>query len=100
MGRLGTTDYFITGFLHFFSILHCPLGLGEFQACPFPDVSLPISSSLYLVIFPLFTVPCKMVLAGPNERGDMSLPLQFASLYDGQEVFVWSDCLQRVINLT
>ena len=23
----------------------------------------------------------------------MSIPLQFASLYDGQEVFVWSDCL-------
>ena len=25
--------------------------------------------------------------------GHMSIPLQFASLYDGQEVFVWSDCL-------
>ena len=24
---------------------------------------------------------------------DMSIPLQFASLYNGQEVFVWSDCL-------
>ena len=23
----------------------------------------------------------------------MSIPLQFACLYDGQEVFVWSDCL-------
>ena len=23
----------------------------------------------------------------------MSRPLQFAPLYDGQEVFVWSDCL-------
>ena len=23
----------------------------------------------------------------------MAIPLQFASLYDGQEVFVWSDCL-------
>ena len=23
----------------------------------------------------------------------MSIPLNFASLYDGQEVFVWSDCL-------
>ena len=23
----------------------------------------------------------------------MTAPLQFASLYDGQEVFVWSDCL-------
>ena len=25
--------------------------------------------------------------------GVMTIPLQFASLYDGQEVFVWSDCL-------
>ena len=23
----------------------------------------------------------------------MTIPLRFASLYDGQEVFVWSDCL-------
>ena len=23
----------------------------------------------------------------------MTIPLQFASLYDGQEVFVWFDCL-------
>ena len=23
----------------------------------------------------------------------MIIPVQFASLYDGQEVFVWSDCL-------
>ena len=23
----------------------------------------------------------------------MTIPLQFASLYVGQEVFVWSDCL-------
>ena len=25
-------------FLPFFSVLHCPLGLSELQACPFPDV--------------------------------------------------------------
>ena len=25
--------------------------------------------------------------------GDMSIPLQFASLYNDQEVFVWFDCL-------
>ena len=25
--------------------------------------------------------------------GDMTIPLQFASVYYGQEVFVWSDCL-------
>ena len=33
-----------------------------------------------------------MVLARFNER-ETSISLQFASLYDDQEVFVWSDCL-------
>ena len=40
-GRWGTTDDFATSFLHFFPVLHCPLGLGELQACPFPDVVFP-----------------------------------------------------------
>ena len=54
-----------------FSIFPCsplPLGLAELQACPFPDVvfpPLPLSASL----LPPFTVPCKMFLARPNERG-------------------------------
>ena len=34
-----------------------------------------------------------MVFARPDERGDMTIPLQFASLYDGQEVFLWFNCL-------
>ena len=25
----------------FIPVLHCPLGLGELQACPFPDVVFP-----------------------------------------------------------
>ena len=29
--------------------------------------------------------------------GDMSIPLQFASIYDGQEVFVWSNCLLDLV---
>ena len=24
--------------------------------------------------------------------GDMTIPMKFASLYNGQEVFVWPDC--------
>ena len=35
-GHQGTTDDFTTNFLH------CPLGLGELQACPFPDVVFPL----------------------------------------------------------
>ena len=34
-----------------------------------------------------------MALARPGWTGDMSIPLQFTSFYDGQGVFVWSDCL-------
>ena len=43
----GTTDDFATSFLHFFPVLHRPLGLAERQACPFPNVvypSLPLSA--------------------------------------------------------
>ena len=46
-GRWGTTDNFATSFLHFSPVLHCPLGPGEHQACPFPDVvfqPLPLSA--------------------------------------------------------
>ena len=40
-GRWCTTDDFTTSFLHLFSVLHCPLGLCELRACPFPDVVFP-----------------------------------------------------------
>ena len=46
-----------------------------------------LSSHLFFCLpclLPPFTVPYKMVL---------TMPLQFASLYDRQEVFVWSSCL-------
>ena len=129
-GYLCMTDEFTISFLHF-SALHCPLRLGELQAVHFLMLS---SHPFYMPCFlPPFTVPCKMVLARPDERetcpyhfslrlftmvsrsscglivcwlcalqdgfsqtwwtGDMSIPLQFASLYDGQEVFMWSNCL-------
>ena len=38
---IGETDDFTTRFLHFFPVLHSPLGLGKLQACPFPDVVFP-----------------------------------------------------------
>ena len=40
-GSLGHLRWFHVQFLPFFSRLHCPLGLGELQACPFPDVVFP-----------------------------------------------------------
>ena len=41
-GRWCTTHDFTNSFVHFFfSVLHCPGGLGELQACPLPDVVFP-----------------------------------------------------------
>ena len=40
-GSLGNHRWFHNQFPPFFSLLHCPLGLGELQACPFPDVVFP-----------------------------------------------------------
>ena len=50
-GRWGTTDDFETSFLHF-SALHCPLGPGKRQACPFPDVVFPPRPPSALSSFP------------------------------------------------
>ena len=75
-----------------FPVLHCPLGLGELQTCPFLDVVSP-------------PVPLSALSSSPFHRalqngfgqtrwtGDMTIPLQLVPLYDGQELFVWSDCL-------
>ena len=60
--------------------------------CPFPDVVFPhlllsalSSSALHCALEDGFGQTWWM--------GDMSIPLHFASLYDGQEVFMWSNCL-------
>ena len=53
-GRWGTTDDFA-------------LGLDKLQACPFPDVVFP-SLPLFALSSSPFTVPCKMVLAKPDEQ--------------------------------
>ena len=74
-GRWGTTDNFKTSFLQFFSVLHCPLALGEPQACPFLDVVFPplflsaLSSSIFIV-------PCEKVLTRPDARE--TCPYQFS----------------------
>ena len=90
-GRWGTTDNFATSFLHFalFST-----ALRDFPNSR-PVHSLMLSSRLFLCLpclLPPLTVPCKMVLARPDERETWPLSLRFASLYDSQ-VFVWSDWL-------
>ena len=63
---VGAQQMISNEFPPFFSLLHCPLGR-ELQACPFPDVVFPPLLLSALSSSP-FTVPCKMVLARPDER--------------------------------
>ena len=60
--------------------------------CPFPDVVFP---PLFLSALSSFPFHCAFVrwFWLDLRTGDMSTPLQSVPLYDGQEVFVWSDCL-------
>ena len=74
----------------FSPVPQCPLGLGEFQACPFPDFVFPPVPLSALSSSP-FHCALQDGFAKTWWTGDMTIPLQFASLYCGQEVFVWSD---------
>ena len=57
-----------------------------------PWCCLPISSSVCLVFFP-FHWNLQHGFGQTWWTGNMTIPLQFASLYNGQRVFMWSDCL-------
>ena len=66
-GRCGTTDNFATSFLHFSLFSTALWDLLNSR----PVHSLMLSSHLFLCLpclLPPFTVPCKMVLARPDER--------------------------------
>ena len=91
-GSWGTTDDFAT-------IFFCsPLPSGT---CRTPGLSglmhgLMLSSHLFFCppcLLPPFHCALQNGFGQTWWAGDMTIPLQFASLYDGQEVFVWSDCL-------
>ena len=65
-GRWGTTDDFATSFLHFSLFSTALWDLPNSR----PAHSLMLSSHLFLCLpclLPPFTVPCKMVLARPDE---------------------------------
>ena len=72
--------WFHNQFPPFFSVLHCLLGLGELQACPFADVIF-----LPLLLSALSSSSFQCALQDGFGKtwwtGDMSIPLQFASLY-------------------
>ena len=90
-------------FLHFSPLSTVLLDLAKSKPGPFPHVVFPppffffssssssfswsalSSSAFYCALQNSFGVTWW--------TGDMSIPLQFASLYVGQEVFMWSDCL-------
>ena len=91
-GFWGTTDDFTTSFLHF-SCSPLPSWTWRTPGLSIPWCCLPTSSSVCLVFFPFHCA----LQGGFGQTwwiwwmGDMSILLQFASLYDGQ-VFMWSDC--------
>ena len=76
----------------FFPVLQCPLRLDELQACPlFPDVVFPFVP-LSVLSSSIFHCALQDGFCQTWWTGDMTIPLQFAYLYDGQ-VFIWSDRL-------
>ena len=89
---MGHHRWFPNQFSPFFPVLHCPLGPAELQACPFPDLVFPP-----LPLSALSSSPFHCALQDGFGQtwwmGDMTIPVQFVSLYDHQEVFVWSNCL-------
>ena len=91
-GSLGHHRWFCNQFPPSFPVLHCPLGLCKLQVCPFPSVVFPP-----LPLSALSSSPSHCTLRDGFGQtwwtGDIIIPLQFASLYNGLDVFVWSDCL-------
>ena len=69
----------------FFPVLHCPLGLCKLQACPFPDIVFPP-----LPLSALSSSPFRCSLQDGFGQTwwtlNMTIPLQFASLYNGLRV--------------
>ena len=77
------------------SIFLCALQLSGTWRNPglsIPWCSLPTSFCACRVFFP-FHCALQDDFGQTWWTGDMSIPLWFVSLYDGQEVFVWSGCL-------
>ena len=89
---VGAPQIILQPFFSIFSVLHRPLGLAELQACPFPDVVFPPLPLSALSSSP-FHCALQDGFGQTRWTGNMTIPLQFASLYDGQEVFAWSSCL-------
>ena len=96
---MGHRRWFHNQFPPFFPCSPLPSWTWRTPGLSIPWCCLPTSSSVCLVFFPLSL--CLARWFWPhlmNERHDHTL--QFASLYDRQEIFVWSDCLLPMSNQT
>ena len=89
-GHWGTTDGFATGFLHFSLLSTALWDLMNTR----PVHSLMLSSHFFLCL-PSFPFHCALQDGFGQTwwTGDMTISMQSASLYGGQDVFVWSNCL-------
>ena len=91
-GRWGTTDNFATSFVHFSLFSTALWDLANSRA-----VHSLMLSSPPLLLSALSSSPFHCALQGGFCQiwwtGDMIISLQFASLYDGQDIFLWSNCL-------
>ena len=91
-GRWRTTYDFATSFLHFLLFSTALSDLPDSS----PVHSLMLSSHLFLrlpCLLPPFHCALQNGFGQTCWTGNMTIPLQFASLYDRPEVFVWSNCL-------
>ena len=79
-----------------YSILPCsplPSGTCRTPSLSIPWCCLPTSMSVCLIFFPLSLCLARWFWPDPWWTGDMSIPLQFTSLYYRHVVFVRSNCL-------
>ena len=90
-GCWGTTDDFATSFLHF-SLFSTALWDLATPGLSIPWCCLPTSSFVSFVFFPPVHCVLEDCFGQTWWTGDMTILLQFASFYNGQEVFVWSIC--------
>ena len=91
-GRWGTTDDFTTSFPNFLLFSTALWDLANSR----PVHSLMLSSHLFFCLLCLlFPFHCALQDGFGQTwwTGNMTISLQFVSLYDRQEIFVWSNCL-------
>ena len=88
-GSLRHNGWLHNHFLHFFSVLHCPLGFRGLQACPFLD---PVLSPLFLSALSSSPLPT----GSPTSGGDVTKPAELAHSFSFCSCVYF--CLYRPFN--